>query len=95
MALGSVTLGRATKADGKDLAAGTYQVRLTSQNATPEAKGETTSAARWEEYVRGGKVVGREVVESHGGTLVLIPFVTGRSTTDILHRIQHGNHEST
>jgi D-beta-D-heptose 7-phosphate kinase/D-beta-D-heptose 1-phosphate adenosyltransferase len=42
-----------------------------------------------------GQVVGREVVESHGGTLVLIPFVTGRSTTDILHRIQHGNHEST
>lgn len=44
--------------------------------------------------VKGGdyspdQVVGREVVESHGGRLVLIPFVTGRSTTDILNRIQH------
>ena len=43
--------------------------------------------------VKGGdyapeQVVGREVVERHGGRLVLIPFVSGRSTTDILHRIQ-------
>ena len=50
--------------------------------------------------VKGGdytpdQVVGREIVESHGGELVLIPFVTGRSTTDILHRIQHGDHEAT
>ena len=50
--------------------------------------------------VKGGdyapdEVVGREVVESHGGILVLIPFVSGRSTTAILHRIQHGDHEST
>jgi rfaE bifunctional protein nucleotidyltransferase chain/domain len=43
--------------------------------------------------VKGGdyspdQVVGRDVVERHGGRLVLIPFVSGRSTTDILHRIQ-------
>ena len=62
LALGSVSIGRAVKADGKPLPAGTYQLRLTSQNATPEAKGETPAAARWVEFVRGGKVVGREVV---------------------------------
>ena len=62
MALGSVSIGRAVKADGKALPAGTYQVRLTAQNATPEAKGQTASAERWVEFVRGGKVVGREVV---------------------------------
>jgi D-beta-D-heptose 7-phosphate kinase / D-beta-D-heptose 1-phosphate adenosyltransferase len=33
-------------------------------------------------------VVGRDVVESAGGRLVLIPFVTGRSTTGILERIR-------
>lgn len=43
--------------------------------------------------VKGGdyspeQVVGRDIVESHGGRLVLIPFVAGRSTTDILQRIQ-------
>jgi hypothetical protein len=62
LALGSINLGRAVKADGKPLASGTYQVRLTAQNATPEAKGETPSSERWVEFVRGGKVVGREVV---------------------------------
>lgn len=40
-----------------------------------------------------GQVVGRDVVESHGGRLVLIPFLAGRSTTDILHRIQHRDNE--
>lgn len=35
------------------------------------------------------QVVGRETVERHGGRLVLIPFVSGRSTSGILHRIQH------
>ena len=62
MALGSVSLHKAVKADGKPLPAGTYQVRLTSQQATPEAKGQTAPAERWVEFVRGGKVVGREVV---------------------------------
>ena len=62
LALGSVNIGRAVTADGKPLPAGTYQVRLTSQAAAPEAVGQTPSAARWVEFVRGGKVVGREVV---------------------------------
>jgi rfaE bifunctional protein nucleotidyltransferase chain/domain len=33
-------------------------------------------------------VVGRDVVEAAGGRLVLIPFVTGRSTTGILQQIR-------
>lgn len=62
MALGSVHFAKATKADGKALPAGTYQVRLTADVAAPEAKGATQAAERWVEFVKGGKVVGREVV---------------------------------
>lgn len=59
-ALGSVRIPRAVKADGKDLRAGTYQVRLTAQAASPAVPGQTME--RWVEFVQGGKVVGREVV---------------------------------
>lgn len=59
-ALGSVRIPRSVKADGKDLAAGTYQVRLTAQAASPAVPGQTME--RWVEFVQGGKVVGREVV---------------------------------
>jgi hypothetical protein len=62
IALGSVHLGRAVKADGKSLPAGTYQVRLTPETASPAAKGATTGLERWVEFVQGGKVKGREVV---------------------------------
>ena len=62
MALGSVHLNKAAKADGKPLAAGTYQVRLTAQTATPDAKGATPPLERWVEFMKGGKVAGREVV---------------------------------
>jgi D-beta-D-heptose 7-phosphate kinase / D-beta-D-heptose 1-phosphate adenosyltransferase len=36
-------------------------------------------------------VVGRAAVEAAGGRLVLIPFVTGRSTTGILERIRESD----
>jgi hypothetical protein len=62
LALGSVSIRRAVTADGKPLPAGTYQLRLTTQQATPDAIGQTEAAERWVEFVRGGKVVGREVV---------------------------------
>jgi len=62
LSLGSVSLPKGVKADGKPLPAGTYQVRLTPQQATPDAKGQTPPLERWVEFVRGGKVVGREVV---------------------------------
>jgi hypothetical protein len=62
MALGTVRIPKAVKADGKPLAAGTYQVRLTPDTASPNAKGQTASLERWAEFVKGGKVVGREIV---------------------------------
>ena len=62
LALGSVHIPRAVKANGQPLAAGTYQVRLTPDNASPVAKGATASLERWVEFVKGGKVAGREVM---------------------------------
>ena len=59
-ALGSVRLPRSVMADGKALKAGTYQVRLTAQAASPAVAGQTME--RWVEFVQGCKVVGREVV---------------------------------
>ena len=62
MALGSVLLSKSVKADGKELKAGTYQVRLTAQSASPDAKGSTAGLERWVEFVQGTQVKGREVV---------------------------------
>lgn len=60
--LGSVHIPKGVKADGKPLPAGTYQVRLTADTASQEAKGQTKALERWAEFLKGGKVVGREVV---------------------------------
>jgi hypothetical protein len=62
LVLGTVTLAKATTADGKPLAAGTYQVRLTAQEAKPDAKGASENIERWVEFVQKGTVKGREVV---------------------------------
>jgi hypothetical protein len=62
MALGTVRVPKGVKADGKPLPAGTYQVRLTAQTATPPAAGQTAAAERWAEFVQSGQVKGREVV---------------------------------
>jgi hypothetical protein len=62
LALGNVRLTRAVTADGKPLAAGTYQVRLTGEASKPNAVGATEDLERWVEFVRGGNVAGREVV---------------------------------
>ena len=61
-ALGSVRIGRRVMADGKPLPAGTYQVRLTAQQAQPGAAGADDALERWVEFVQGGQVKGREVV---------------------------------
>ncbi len=58
--LGSVSLPRAVMANGQALGAGTYQVRLTAESAQPTVPG--IQMERWVEFLRGGKVVGREVV---------------------------------
>lgn len=62
IALGSVRIPRAVTADGKPLPAGTYTVRVTAQEAKPEAVGTTETLERWAEFVQRGEVRGREVV---------------------------------
>jgi len=47
-------------ADGKPLAPGTYQVRLTNDAPKP-AVGQAPDAEKYVEFVKGGKVVAREV----------------------------------
>ena len=58
--LGSVTIGRKVMADGQPLAAGTYTLRLTTDSPKPAA-GITPDSEKYVEFVRGGKVVGREL----------------------------------
>ncbi|HET7695936.1 MAG TPA: hypothetical protein VFK57_09535 [Vicinamibacterales bacterium] len=62
MVLGTVRLPKGVKVDGKDIAAGSYQVRLTADEAKPDARGASEKLERWVEFVKGGTVVGREVV---------------------------------
>jgi hypothetical protein len=62
LVLGTVHLAKATTADGKPLPAGTYQVKLTAQEAKPDAKGASENIERWVEFVQKGAVKGREVV---------------------------------
>jgi hypothetical protein len=62
MALGTVRLPKGVKADGKALAAGSYHVRLTAEEAKPDAKGSSEVLERWVEFVQKGEVKGREVV---------------------------------
>jgi hypothetical protein len=57
--LGPVSLPRSVMADGKPLKAGSYQLRLTAQTASPSVAGQQME--RWVEFLQGGKVVGREV----------------------------------
>ena len=58
--LGSVTIGKKVMADGKPLAPGTYQVRLTSDAPKPGV-GQAADAEKYVEFVKAGKVVAREV----------------------------------
>jgi hypothetical protein len=60
VALGSIHLTRAAVADGKSLPSGTYMIRATDDEPKPAA-GQSQNAERWVEFVKGGKVVGREV----------------------------------
>jgi hypothetical protein len=62
VALGTVRITRKVNADGKPLAPGTYQVRVTAQEAQPPAVGITEQLERWAEFVQRGQVKGREVV---------------------------------
>jgi hypothetical protein len=62
LALGTIHLPKSVKANGQPLPAGTYQVRLTPDEAKPDAKGSAQKLERWVEFLKGGKVAGREVV---------------------------------
>ena len=59
--IGSVTLTRKVLANGQPLAAGTYQIRLSADLPKPPAVGQPPDAERYVEFVRAGKVEGREV----------------------------------
>ena len=61
MSLGTVHLTKKVMANGQPLAPGTYQVRLTSDQPQAAAVGESPDSERYVEFMRGGKVMGREV----------------------------------
>lgn len=58
--LGSVTVSRRVTANGQPLAPGTYTLRLLPEELS-KVVGQTPAESRWVEFVRGGKVVAREV----------------------------------
>ena len=58
--IGTMTIATSLKADGKALAPGTYEVRLSNDVVKP-AVGQAPGAERWVEFVKSGQVVGREV----------------------------------
>jgi hypothetical protein len=58
--LGSITLSKKVMADGKPLAAGTYQIRLTGDAPKPGV-GQAPDAEKYVEFLKGGKVVAKEV----------------------------------
>jgi hypothetical protein len=58
--LGSVQLAKKVMADGKPLAPGAYQIRLTNDEPKPGV-GQSPGAERYVEFLKGGKVVAREV----------------------------------
>ena len=62
LALGTVKVPKGVKADGKELPAGLYKVRLTAQQAESKATGATAAYERYVEFVQGTVVKGREVV---------------------------------
>lgn len=62
MALGAVTITRRVKANGQTLPPGTYQIRLTAEEARPDAVGQTGQFERWVEFRQGNQVKAREVV---------------------------------
>lgn len=62
MSLGTVRITRQVTADGKPLPAGSYQVRLTADEAKPAVPGQDEKLERWAEFVQRGQVKGREVV---------------------------------
>jgi hypothetical protein len=87
--LGTVRIPRPVKADGQALPAGSYQVRVTETQASPPAAGQTPQYERWAEFLRNGKVVGREVVTIVPASDIkqvaeMTPPPSGGSRTEVL-----------
>ena len=59
-AFGSVQLPRKVTADGKELAAGSYTLRLANDAVTP-VKGASPQGSAWVEFVQGSQVKGKEL----------------------------------
>ncbi len=59
-ALGSATIPRAVIADGKPLPAARYQLRVTADEPAAVV-GESPQSERWVEFLRNGRVAGREL----------------------------------
>jgi hypothetical protein len=60
--LGSVRIDASVLADGKPLAPGTYELRLTGEHPDP-LPGQSADAQRYVEIVKDGQVVAREIAE--------------------------------
>ena len=58
--IGSVTLTKRVLADGQPLAPGTYQIRLSADQPKPVV-GQSPEGERYVEFVRAGRVAGREI----------------------------------
>jgi|SRR6187551_1775570 len=58
--LGSVSVSQKVMANGQPLEKGTYTLRLLADQPSPVV-GQTPAESQWVEFVRGGKVVGKEV----------------------------------
>jgi hypothetical protein len=56
----NIRLPQAVLANGKSLAAGTYQLRITTERPAPAA-GQSATAECWVEFLKGGSVAGREM----------------------------------
>ena len=56
----NIRLSQAVLANGKPLAAGTYDVRITTEHPPPAA-GQSATSECWVEFVKTGVVAGREV----------------------------------
>ena len=60
--LGTVEIPRQVMANGQTLSAGSYEVQLTAESASPATVGALPVLSRWVEVRQGGDVRGREVV---------------------------------
>jgi hypothetical protein len=56
----NIRLPQAVLANGQALAAGTYQLRITTERPAPAA-GQSATAECWVEFLKGGSVAGREM----------------------------------